>query len=42
MSVLMHAAYKGDVEMCRYLLEKGADVNTTRHTHQVTCFLILI
>jgi ankyrin repeat protein len=39
MSVLMHAVYRGDVKMCRYLLEKGVDVNRTQHTHQYTALM---
>lgn len=35
MTALMHAAFKGRLEMCRYLLENGAEVNETFHVHEV-------
>lgn len=33
MTPLMHAAYKGKAEMCKLLLQHGADVNCNEHEH---------
>ena len=35
MTSLMHAAYGGKLELCRVLLENGADVNSTLHSQGV-------
>ncbi|CAG0896931.1 unnamed protein product [Darwinula stevensoni] len=37
MSLLQHAAYRGNKDMCRMLLDHGADVNETKHIHNYTC-----
>lgn len=39
MTPLMHAAYKGKVEMCRLLLQHGADVNCNEHEHGYTALM---
>ena len=36
MTALMHAAYKGNIEACRKLLEHGADVNWHGHKDGVS------
>src|SRR5581483_8881631 len=33
MTLLQHAAYKGNYEICKLLLERGADVNSNTHVH---------
>ena len=35
MTPLMQAAYKGKHEMCQLLIEKGANVNCTKHEQKV-------
>lgn len=35
MTPLMHAAYSGRYELCEYLIEKGADVNSNSHSEGV-------
>ncbi|CAJ0964602.1 unnamed protein product [Ranitomeya imitator] len=39
MTPLMHAAYKGKVEMCKLLLQHGADVNCNQHEHGYTALM---
>nr|XP_057903112.1 ankyrin repeat and MYND domain-containing protein 2-like isoform X2 [Doryrhamphus excisus] len=39
MTPLMHAAYKGKAEMCRLLLQHGADVNCNQHQHGYTALM---
>ncbi|XP_036371963.1 ankyrin repeat and MYND domain-containing protein 2-like [Megalops cyprinoides] len=39
MSPLMHAAYKGKADMCRLLLQHGADVNCNQHEHGYTALM---
>ncbi|XP_068616397.1 ankyrin repeat and MYND domain-containing protein 2a isoform X2 [Brachionichthys hirsutus] len=39
MTPLMHAAYKGKAEMCRLLLQHGADVNCNQHEHGYTALM---
>ncbi|XP_073438244.1 ankyrin repeat and MYND domain-containing protein 2 isoform X2 [Dendrobates tinctorius] len=39
MTPLMHAAYKGKVEMCRLLIQHGADVNCNQHEHGYTALM---
>uniref|UniRef100_A0A8C9LAC4 Ankyrin repeat and MYND domain-containing protein 2 n=1 Tax=Pavo cristatus TaxID=9049 RepID=A0A8C9LAC4_PAVCR len=39
MTPLMHAAYKGKVDMCRLLLRHGADVNCNEHEHGYTALM---
>ncbi|KAG9463305.1 hypothetical protein GDO78_022018, partial [Eleutherodactylus coqui] len=39
MTPLMHAAYKGKVEMCKLLLQHGADVNCNEHEHGYTALM---
>ena len=36
MTVLMQAAYKGDMEICKLLLENGASVNAVQHSSLYT------
>lgn len=33
MTLLQHAAYKGNKDMTQMLIDLGADVNTSRHEH---------
>ncbi|XP_062511648.1 ankyrin repeat and MYND domain-containing protein 2-like [Corticium candelabrum] len=42
MTALMHAAFKGRLEMCRYLLENGAEVNETFHVHEYTPLMFAV
>ena len=35
MTPLMQAAYKGKHEICQLLIEKGANVNYSKHEHKV-------
>ena len=35
MTPLMHAAYRGNVKVCRKLLEHNADINWNRHKDDV-------
>ncbi|XP_074543455.1 ankyrin repeat and MYND domain-containing protein 2-like isoform X2 [Halichoeres trimaculatus] len=39
MTPLMHAAYKGEAEMCRLLLQHGADVNCNQHEFGYTALM---
>ncbi|KAI1902427.1 hypothetical protein AGOR_G00044650 [Albula goreensis] len=39
MSPLMHAAYKGEADMCRLLLQHGANVNCDQHEHGYTALM---
>ena len=39
MTLLMHAAYRGNDELCRVLLEHGADVNCNSHSQGVSHYL---
>ncbi|XP_063159794.1 ankyrin repeat and MYND domain-containing protein 2 [Candoia aspera] len=39
MTPLMHAAYKGKVDICRLLLRHGADVNCNDHEHGYTALM---
>ncbi|XP_072506926.1 ankyrin repeat and MYND domain-containing protein 2 [Notamacropus eugenii] len=39
MTPLMHAAYKGKVDMCRMLLRHGANVNCNEHEHGYTALM---
>lgn len=39
MTPLMHAAYKGKVDMCRLLLRHGADVNCNEHEQGYTALM---
>lgn len=35
----MHAAYKGKADMCRLLLQHGADVNCNQHEYGYTALM---
>ncbi|XP_069504710.1 ankyrin repeat and MYND domain-containing protein 2 isoform X2 [Ambystoma mexicanum] len=39
MTPLMHAAYKGQADMCKLLLKHGADVNCNEHEHGYTALM---
>uniref|UniRef100_A0A4W6CY54 Ankyrin repeat and MYND domain containing 2 n=1 Tax=Lates calcarifer TaxID=8187 RepID=A0A4W6CY54_LATCA len=39
MTPLMHAAYKGKADMCRLLLQNGADVNCNQHEYGYTALM---
>nr|KAF6337780.1 ankyrin repeat and MYND domain containing 2 [Pipistrellus kuhlii] len=39
MTPLMHAAYKGKLDMCKLLLRHGADVNCHQHEHGYTALM---
>ncbi|XP_034560145.1 ankyrin repeat and MYND domain-containing protein 2-like isoform X2 [Notolabrus celidotus] len=39
MTPLMHAAYKGEAEICRLLLQHGADVNCNQHEFGYTALM---
>ncbi|XP_078519900.1 ankyrin repeat and MYND domain-containing protein 2 isoform X1 [Lissotriton helveticus] len=39
MTPLMHAAYKGREDMCKLLLQHGADVNCNEHEHGYTALM---
>lgn len=39
MTALQQAAFRGNAEMCRYLLDKGADVNSDKHENQYTTLM---
>uniref|UniRef100_A0A8C1K6K1 Ankyrin repeat and MYND domain containing 2b n=1 Tax=Cyprinus carpio TaxID=7962 RepID=A0A8C1K6K1_CYPCA len=39
MTPLMHAAYKGKADMCRLLLQRGADVNCNEHEYGYTALM---
>ncbi|XP_069032930.1 ankyrin repeat and MYND domain-containing protein 2-like isoform X1 [Embiotoca jacksoni] len=39
MTPLMHAAYKGRADMCRLLLQHGADVNCNQHEYGYTALM---
>ncbi|XP_051966028.1 ankyrin repeat and MYND domain-containing protein 2-like isoform X2 [Xyrauchen texanus] len=39
MTPLMHAAYKGKADMCKLLLQHGADVNCNEHEHSYTALM---
>nr|CAB3221708.1 ankyrin repeat and MYND domain-containing protein 2 [Phallusia mammillata] len=40
MTALMQAAYKGQTEICRFLLVQGADVNATCHENNYTALMM--
>lgn len=40
MSLLMQAAYQGDVDICQHLLENGASVNATEHENHYTALMM--
>lgn len=35
----MHASYKGKADMCKLLLQHGADVNCNQHEHGYTALM---
>jgi len=39
MSPLLHAAYKGNYELARLLIERGADVNFDQHAHKYSALM---
>lgn len=39
MTPLQHAAYKGNYEMCKILIELGSDVNINEHNHSYTALM---
>lgn len=39
MTPLMHAAYKGKADMCRLLLQHGANVNCNQHEYGYTALM---
>lgn len=39
MTPLMHAAYKGKADLCRLLLQHGADVNCNQHEYGYTALM---
>lgn len=39
MTPLMHGAYKGKADMCKLLLQHGADVNCNEHEHGYTALM---
>lgn len=39
MTPLMHAAYKGRTDVCRLLLQHGADVNCNQHEYGYTALM---
>ncbi|XP_029975996.1 ankyrin repeat and MYND domain-containing protein 2-like [Salarias fasciatus] len=39
MTPLMHAAYKGKADVCRLLLQRGADVNCNQHEYGYTALM---
>lgn len=39
MTALQQAAFRGNAAMCRYLLDKGADVNSDKHENQYTTLM---
>lgn len=39
MTALQHAAFRGNLELCEWLLSKGADVNTDQHENQYTTLM---
>jgi len=39
MTPLMHVAYKGKADMCRLLLQHGADVNCNEHEYGYTALM---
>ncbi|XP_035390329.1 ankyrin repeat and MYND domain-containing protein 2a isoform X1 [Electrophorus electricus] len=39
MTPLMHAAYKGKADLCKLLLQHGADVNCNEHEHGYTALM---
>lgn len=36
MTAISHAAYKGNIELCKILLDRGANVNSSEHEHGYT------
>ena len=39
MSPLQHACFKGNLEIAKYLIERGANVNQNDHEHRYTCLM---
>ena len=39
MTALQHASFRGNAELCRYLLEHGADVNSDKHDNKYTALM---
>lgn len=39
MSLLCQAAFKGDYEICKFLINNGANVNDTQHDHGYTALM---
>lgn len=39
MTPLQNACYKGDLETCKFLIERGADVNANQHVHGYTALM---
>lgn len=39
MTPLQNACYKGDLEICKFLIERGADVNSNEHLHGYTALM---
>jgi hypothetical protein len=39
MNALSHSSYKGNYEICKYLIERGADVNDRHHVHGYTALM---
>lgn len=39
MSPLQNACYKGDMDICKFLIERGADVNANEHVHGYTALM---
>lgn len=39
MSALQHAAYKGNYDICKFLIERGADANSNEHVNGYTALM---
>lgn len=39
MTSLQHAAFRGNFELCEWLLARGADVNTDQHENKYTTLM---